>query len=150
MKLLVNGNEINVNKTEWKDGNLSLSVDGTAYTFSETELKKMVKGIAPDNKNGHVIIQGQDLLISPMTKKNRAHGTEAGAMISPMPGKIFKVIKAVGDKVNKGDTILIMEAMKMEHPVKASYDGVIGEIFYNEGQQVDGGVELVTVKETKE
>jgi 3-methylcrotonyl-CoA carboxylase alpha subunit len=66
-------------------------------------------------------------------------------MMSPMPGKIFKVLKEVGEKVNKGDTILIMEAMKMEHPVKATSDGVIDNIFYKEGTQVDGGVELVSI-----
>lgn len=150
MKLLVNGNEIDVRRKECNNDNFCLSLDGTDYTFSESELLKMVKAVSPNNKNGHVIVQGQDIFISPVNKKSRSQGADAGAMISPMPGKIFKVIKATGDNVKKGDTILIMEAMKMEHPVKASCDGVIKEILYNEGQQVDGGVELVTINETKE
>lgn len=69
-----------------------------------------------------------------------------GSLQSPMPGKIFKILKKAGDKVKKGDGILILEAMKMEHLIKAQKDGVIKEIFFEEGQQVQGGVALTEVE----
>ena len=67
-------------------------------------------------------------------------------MISPMPGRIFKIFKKVGNQVKAQETILIMEAMKMEHAIKATQDGIIEEIPFNEGELVDGGVELVRLK----
>ena len=150
MKLLVNGKECEVGSANWSGDSLKIVIDSVDYEFNINELDKMVKGLAPDRKKGHVLVNGQDLFIEPLSKKNRNQAAEAGAMISPMPGKIFKIVKEVGQTVKKGDTILIMEAMKMEHPVKASSDGVIKNIFFQEGQQVDGGVELVSIDAEKE
>ncbi|MCF6180358.1 MAG: hypothetical protein L3J63_13380 [Geopsychrobacter sp.] len=62
---------------------------------------------------------------------------------APMPGKIFKLLVAVGDEVKQGDTLLATEAMKMETNVKAVQDGKIKEILFNEGEQVDQGDLLV-------
>ncbi|MDH5580939.1 MAG: hypothetical protein OEY33_03470 [Bdellovibrionales bacterium] len=72
---------------------------------------------------------------------------EQGHMLSPMPGKIIKVFKEVGDQVEKGEPILVLEAMKMEHTIKANCNGQIEKIYFEEGQLVDGQVELVDIKE---
>jgi biotin carboxyl carrier protein len=69
-----------------------------------------------------------------------------GQMKSPMPGKILKILVKVGDEVKAGTPILVMEAMKMEHTIKASKAGTILQIHFKEGDQVAGGVELVNVK----
>jgi 3-methylcrotonyl-CoA carboxylase alpha subunit len=52
----------------------------------------------------------------------------------------------VGDKVVGGQTLVIMEAMKMEHAIKAPADGVVTDIFYAEGDQVAEGAELIAVQ----
>ena len=54
-------------------------------------------------------------------------------------GKVWKVVTKVGDEVKKGDSILILEAMKMEIPVVAVCDGKIADICVNEGDPVEGG-----------
>jgi biotin carboxyl carrier protein len=59
-----------------------------------------------------------------------------------MPGKIFKVLLKEGDSVKIGDIILIMEAMKMEHAIKANKDGVVSKILFGEGEQVSGNSAL--------
>ncbi|MFG1513882.1 biotin/lipoyl-containing protein, partial [Halobacteriovorax sp. ZH3_bin.1] len=61
----------------------------------------------------------------------------------PMPGKILKVHVELGQEVKIGDALIVMEAMKMEHTVKASRDGKIDAILVQEGQTIDGGVDLV-------
>ncbi len=66
-----------------------------------------------------------------------------GNMMSPMPGKILKVMVNVGDEVEEGQGLLVMEAMKMEHTIKAAHPGVVSAIHYQEGQLVDGGVDLL-------
>lgn len=66
-------------------------------------------------------------------------------MSSPMPGKILKVLVKCGDKVSKGDALIVMEAMKMEHTIKAVCDGEVTEIFHAEGEMVEGDVPLIQV-----
>jgi propionyl-CoA carboxylase alpha chain len=62
-----------------------------------------------------------------------------------MPGKVVKVLAQVGEEVKSGQPLLILEAMKMEHPVKADRDGVLEELMVEEGQQVEGGTLLAVV-----
>ena len=68
------------------------------------------------------------------------------SMLSPMPGKILKLFVGPGDRVAEGDSLLILEAMKMEHTVKANRAGRIAQIYFKEGQLVDGGVDLVDIE----
>ncbi len=65
---------------------------------------------------------------------------------APMPGKIFKMLVDVGDEVKAGDTLLATEAMKMETNVKAREDGVVKEILFGEGAQVQQGDLLVILE----
>ena len=66
-----------------------------------------------------------------------------GSLASPMPGRIVTVLVAEGDAVSRGQALLVLEAMKMEHTVKAPVDGTVGRLPYRAGDQVDEGVELV-------
>ena len=65
---------------------------------------------------------------------------------SPMAGTVWKIVKAVGDEVDFGDTVLILESMKMEIPVEADNSGTIGALLVNEGDVVDEGTALVELK----
>lgn len=71
----------------------------------------------------------------------------AGALITQMPGKIVKIMKKVGDKVTKGETVLILEAMKMENEIKSGADGIIKSINVKEGQALDSGFLMVEIEE---
>jgi pyruvate carboxylase len=70
----------------------------------------------------------------PPRKVEAGNPTQVGA---PMPGTITTVPVQVGQKLNKGDVLLTLEAMKMETTVRADRDGVIQEILVRPGQQVD-------------
>ena len=72
-------------------------------------------------------------------------GQEAkdGGLIAPMPGKVIDLKVKVGSKINKGDTLVVLEAMKMEHTVKAIEDGVIDELFVSQNDQVENGALLM-------
>lgn len=63
---------------------------------------------------------------------------------APMPGRVFEVMVAAGDKVEEGQVLAILEAMKMEHSVRAQQDGEIGEVFFQPGDTVSEGAELMT------
>jgi len=70
----------------------------------------------------------------------------AGALVTNMPGKVVKVLVSVGDTVKKGQTLLILEAMKMENEIKAGMDGVIKEIFTNEGDTIQSGFMMMELE----
>lgn len=63
-----------------------------------------------------------------------------------MPGLVLKILKKVGDKVQKYDTVMILEAMKMENEIKASIDGIITEINVSEGKPVEKYISLFSIK----
>jgi biotin carboxyl carrier protein len=77
-----------------------------------------------------------------------AHGGAAGGtgrIVAPMPGKVIAVLVAVGDRVEHGQGVLIIEAMKMETTLPADVDGEVTRIVAAVGDSVDGGVVLVEI-----
>jgi 3-methylcrotonyl-CoA carboxylase alpha subunit len=74
------------------------------------------------------------------------HGLHDGEIEAPMPGKVTAVEVAAGDKVEKGQRLLTLEAMKMEHALTAPFDGTVAELNAKAGAQVTEGQMLVKVK----
>ncbi len=70
-------------------------------------------------------------------------GEGAAALNAPMNGTIVELVASTGNLVNKGDTLLVMEAMKMEHAICAPEDGTVVEFYFQTGDLVDGGAELL-------
>lgn len=93
-----------------------------------------------------VIARGKEAVLSDAGKKMKKTGAHAGGLASPMPGKIFKILKEAGAEVKKGEAILILEAMKMEHSIRSDKDGKVKKIFFQVGQLVQGGVLLAEVE----
>jgi 3-methylcrotonyl-CoA carboxylase alpha subunit len=69
-----------------------------------------------------------------------------GSLLSPMPGRIISVEVRQGDRVTKGQKLLTLEAMKMEHSMLAPFDGVVAELSASEGAQVTEGTVLAKVE----
>ncbi|HKC04130.1 MAG TPA: acetyl/propionyl/methylcrotonyl-CoA carboxylase subunit alpha [Sphingomicrobium sp.] len=74
-----------------------------------------------------------------------SHGVHDGEIEAPMPGRVTAVEVAAGEKVAKGQRLLTLEAMKMEHALTAPFDGVVAELSAAPGQQVSEGVVLVKI-----
>ncbi|MEM7343439.1 MAG: acetyl/propionyl/methylcrotonyl-CoA carboxylase subunit alpha [Chloroflexota bacterium] len=74
-----------------------------------------------------------DTLLSPPDTND---ATDSGNILSPMPGSVMRLDVAVGQTVKKGDTLLILEAMKMEHTIVAPFDGIVEQILVEAGQQM--------------
>jgi len=68
-----------------------------------------------------------------------------GAVTAPMPGVILDVLVKVGDQVKAGDTVVKLEAMKMENDIKASLSGVVAEVLVSKGANVTVGEVLVAI-----
>ena len=75
----------------------------------------------------------------------KAAGAAGGIKVEAGAGKVFKVEASVGQKVSKGDTVIILEAMKMEIPVVAPEDGTVASIDVAVGDAVEAGAVMATL-----
>ena len=73
-------------------------------------------------------------------------GAGDGKIVSPMPGKVVTVSVSVGDKVVRGQALMTLEAMKMEHALVAPFDGEVEALSVSAGDQVSEGVSLARLK----
>jgi biotin carboxyl carrier protein len=72
--------------------------------------------------------------------------TEPGSLLAPMPGTVVRVAVSPGEHVAAGTPVVVIEAMKMEHPVRAPDGGVVTEVSVRAGQAVDAGTRLARVE----
>jgi biotin carboxyl carrier protein len=72
---------------------------------------------------------------------------EGNELKAPMPGIIFKCLVSAGQKVSRGEILLIIEAMKMENNITASKDGVVEKVLVKQGQEVEAGQVLLSYKD---
>ena len=68
---------------------------------------------------------------------------DGGSLRAPMNGTVVSLLVETGTLVSKGDTLLVMEAMKMEHTIDAPADGMVTEFYFQPGDLVDGGADLL-------
>lgn len=157
-KFLINGNEVSVQDYKIQGDRVSFTLEGKHYSYRL--LERRGSGLVLEGKErfrahlgakstegeAMVISHGYEAMVAEAGKKSRKKAAALGGLTSPMPGKIFKVVKEEGCEVQKGDTILILEAMKMEHSIRADKDGVVKKICFKPGELVQGGVTLAEVE----
>lgn len=151
----INGEEIKVSNYSLKDGTVSFTLNSKNYEYQNLGFRDglLIEGNnhrfnshIGSTKDGEQIVMAHGLEARLSSGKRVKKQTVSGSLNSPMPGKIFKVIKNVGEEVKKGDTILILEAMKMEHSIRADKDGVVKKIHFQVGELVQGGAVLASVE----
>lgn len=155
----INGKEVKVQDFKHSHDTVTFTYEGKNYFYSliSRDGHEMIlddKGgrfraaVASPNRDGEsmVIAGGSEAVLSEAGKKMKKAGAHAGGLTSPMPGKIFKILKEAGSEVTKGEPILILEAMKMEHSIRSDKDGKVTKIFYKVGELVQGGVTLASVE----
>ena len=140
-KYTINGNIYKVTIGDIEENVAHVEVNGTPYLV---EMEKAVKTVAKP-----VVKARPTTPAAPTTQLNRpsaAAAGGAGTIKSPLPGVILTVKVNVGDTVKKGDTIMILEAMKMENAIKADRDGKIASISVKQGESVLEGAALATIE----
>jgi 3-methylcrotonyl-CoA carboxylase alpha subunit len=96
----------------------------------------------------HVFTGGRHFTLAYRDPMAHAGEVEAagGRLTAPMPGKVVAILSKAGQAVKKGEPLVIMEAMKMEHTIGAPSDGVVEELLYGVGDQVADGAPLLAFK----
>lgn len=95
----------------------------------------------------YVHLQGEDFVLRDVPRfPELADAIVEGGCIAPMPGKIVSVPNPEGTVVKKGDTLVVLEAMKMEHTVRAAHDATVARILVKPGDQVESGALLAILE----
>ena len=135
--------QYNVDSQPISENCLSLLVDGKAYTVF----------IAEDEGKKYISLQGEQFCVEEAKVQTEARSvTESAALkgvptiSSPMPGKIVKILVGEGDRVEKGQGLVIVEAMKMENEIRSPSAGIVKKICFKEGDLVDAAVPIIELE----
>jgi len=114
-----------------------------------------------ERKAATVVIQGFDITVleagrawklkldDPSAKAADQDAEVGGSLAAPMTGTVVQVLVNAGDTVEKGQVLVVVEAMKMEHAIKAPTDGVVKDVLFTAGDPVTDGAQLVTFEATE-
>ena len=133
----IHGNKYTVQIKSYEDNIADVEVNGTPY---QVELEKT---ITTTTKTPKLIRPERPPEAAP---KEIKAGTVLSKITAPLPGTIIKINVKEGDTVKKGDTVLIMEAMKMENDIHAEKEGTINKIMVNIGDSVLQGDLLIEME----
>ena len=134
-KFTIRGNEYEVHINSFEDNIAEVDVNGSIY---QVELEEEVKTTKTPKLVRSRPIQTKEVKQKPATGFSKVE--------APLPGTIMKITVKEGDEVKKGQTIMIMEAMKMENNVLAEKDGRINKVRVSEGDAVLQGDILVEIE----
>ena len=141
-KLKINGNDYAVTVNEVDGSMAEVEVNGTPFKVEfEKPIKKAAAPVAKPMAPKATPAGAPAVKVS----KPAAASGAGQAVSSPLPGVILEVYVKVGDEVKRGQKVMVIEAMKMETPVKAPKDGTIATIDVAKGEAVDSGKVLVTL-----
>lgn len=139
-KYKINGNAYKVIVGDIEENQVKVEVNGTSYTV-ELEQKAAPK-VKP------VVRQEATTPAAPpaakISRPKPAAGT--GGIKSPLPGVILEVKVKEGEAVKRGQTLLVLEAMKMENDIKADRDGVVKSIPVSKGESILEGTDLIIIE----
>lgn len=134
----LNGKAFDLDVAKVEDHFYRIEIEGKAYNIQvlpgddAKKPKIRVNGIAYSTE----LIDKYDELIKSLGMENLTK-VEIKELKSPMPGLVIKIDVQVGDSIQKGDPLMILEAMKMENVIKSRSEGVIAELYVSEGQAVE-------------
>ena len=154
----INGKEVKVQDFKHTHDTVTFTYESKNYFYSligrdghemilDDKGGRFKAAVGSTSKDGDtmVIARGKEAVLSDAGKKMKKTGAHAGGLASPMPGKIFKILKEAGSEVKKGEAILILEAMKMEQPLIAHRSGVIANLTAAIGETVASGTVLCDI-----
>ena len=154
VKLKLNEEELKIKYKPLRDGsfisedNENIRIFNWSHDFIDVEISKVRyrSKIFLDDDLLLVHTNKGDLLFNILPKFNIAQEEVIkGGLVAPMPGKVVEIKVKKGSNIKKGDTLVILEAMKMEHKVLAPDNGKVKEVLIKENEQVENGATLVVL-----
>jgi biotin carboxyl carrier protein len=137
-KFTINGNDYAVEINSVEEQHIELAVNGTPYSVTvnrelrQTKTPTLVRPVAVPSTD-----QGAAMKV----------GAKTGQIKSPLPGTVLDIFVKVGDRVNIGQKVLLLEAMKMENNIESDKAGTVTELKVNNGSNVMEGDVLIIIGE---
>lgn len=131
--------EVEILRTDTEEGKWNLRIDG----------KRVIAYISSDNAKRWVTVNGQTFVLTKQhasRKSGGGHHPTAGELTAPMPGQIRAVNVREGETVTKGQTLMVLEAMKMEIRILSPMDGMVKSLAVKVGQTVEREQKLIIVE----
>jgi biotin carboxyl carrier protein len=142
-RISLDGLPVNADAVEIDSHTLSLLIDGQSYEVHIVEFPNGVLKLQTD------LQEFTAEFADPRAWQGRRHGAlEAEGrqqVVAPMPGKVVRLLVRAGDKVEAGQGLFVVEAMKMQNEIRSPKGGVIERLHVNEGQPVNAGEVLCIV-----
>tara|TARA_R110002167_G_scaffold9437_4_gene42997 strand:+ start:2575 stop:4566 length:1992 start_codon:yes stop_codon:yes gene_type:complete len=134
-----------------RHSSFDIDLDGQSFFANGTpeyvHVDHVMQSVARDVMDRVVVFDSGDTFEFGLRKAMGTRGPASdGALRAPMPGKIVATPAKPGDTVTKGQPVVVLEAMKMEHALVAPFDGVVGEVAVAVGDQVAADAVLATVQ----
>ena len=123
-------------------------VDGEEFDVS-IELDGDVYRVSIENQVFEVKIAGASA-VAPKRSRDTSRGKKSGTISANIPGKVVTIDVSVSDRVEEGQVVLILEAMKMQNEITAPVSGVVESIHCSEGESIEANVPLVVIKPDEE
>ncbi len=157
-KFIHNGNEITIETDS--SGRITSGEESFEFEkdFSgENEFHALVNGekktffVARDRDAVYVFLDGRQYILEETDSSGYGNGGTGGgaggnSVSSPMPGTVIKINCSVGDEVEENDTLVIVEAMKMENNLRSPATGKVSKVNYSEGDLVEAGAPIVEIQ----
>ena len=123
---------------DWQNNSIDIEIDSLRYQSNVSMNNDLLLVQHP---------KGSKILSILPRFKSSDLKSATGSLVSPMPGKVIEIKIKQGQVVLRGDVLVVIEAMKMNHIISANQDGVVKEIFIEVGDQLDLGTNLLTLSE---
>lgn len=144
-KYKINGNKYTVGVGDVVDNSVHVEVNGVPYTVEiDNEGVQKISSIPGSKKRPAAAPRtesGEKVIATPAAVPTGAH-----AVTSPLPGTVTSIVAKVGDTVKAGDTVIMLEAMKMENSIHSQYSGTVSKILVASGDVVAEGAELMIIE----
>lgn len=149
VELMLDGKIYEVDVVLAENGACSILHNGNSYNAElvKSENSKSYRVNTHFSTYGVEIVDSQEKYLRMRRKDDEA---QQDTIVAPMPGKVVKIPVAIGDQVVAGDTVVVLEAMKMQSNYKVNADCTIQEIMVQEGDSVAGGQLLIKLNLTCE
>ena len=141
-KLKINGNDYAVTVNEVVGSVAEVEVNGTPF---KVEFEKPIKKAAAPVAKPVAKSAAPAVAAAPVAKPAAPAGGAGTTVSSPLPGVILDVCVKEGDAVKRGQTVMVLEAMKMENAIEATADGTVTAIKVGKGDSVLEGAPLVII-----
>jgi len=156
---IIDNEEMKLNITPISNNELQIKLDNEITTLQAKIIDdKLFLTYANQESNAFVEILKEKIIcytdVGPIEvlrfnweHKSSLHNDLSNQLTAPMPATVVAILKNIGDKIKAGERLIVLEAMKMEHAILAPFDGVLVNIFYTIGNQVNEGALLAEIND---